>query len=89
MHEQFQSLIARAGAAGSASGTGKYDAMLDPETRATLDRFAAWCKASGMSEASSRSYRSYMAKALALPDGRLTSDQRSAVRKFARFLEES
>lgn len=88
MSEIFESLFERLPANKGGQGSGKYDAQLDAETRQVLDEFAAWCKDQGMSEASSRSYRSYVAKALALPDEPTTSDQNSAIRKFRKFVEE-
>jgi hypothetical protein len=68
--------------------TGKYEAMLDDEDRAELTQFVAWFKTQTESSASVSSYKSYLAKAWAEEQtaDQLTSDQRSAVRKYGEFL---
>lgn len=83
----FDNLFARLSAT-PGSGAGKYESQLSPETRQILQEYQVWCREQGMSEASSRTYKSYVAKALALPEEPLSRDQMSAVRKFQKFLAE-
>lgn len=85
---KYNALVARAGAAGTGR-LGKYESQLSAEDRRVLDEFVAWMKRTGQvpSENSRRSYRTYVAKCLAEPDGKWTSDQRSGMRKFGKFLE--
>jgi hypothetical protein len=84
-NERFNELFQRAQTTSGASG--KYDSKLDPATRQLLTEFVTWLKADGKSDATARSYRSYMAKAIAEPTAKLTSDQRSAIRKFEEFVK--
>lgn len=72
--------------------TGSLLGQLSAEERATVARFADWLKATtNMTDASVSSYRSYVAGAMiAFKAGQtreqLTSSQRSAVTKLAKFL---
>jgi hypothetical protein len=60
--------------------------MLSPETNALLDRYVTWLRDEDIcGEASSRSYRTYVAKAMALPNDPVDSNQRSAIKKFQEF----
>ena len=83
--DEFQSLWDRAG--DSAGASGKYEAMLKEGHIKLLDEFVDWLrKHDSKKDSTSNSYRSYVAKAIALPDAKLTSDQKSATKAFARFL---
>lgn len=78
---------------------GEYEAMLDEEDREELESFLEWFKVqlghkpgpdgkpAFVSSASVSSYKSYLSKAWALETeaSELTSDQRSAVRKYNEF----
>lgn len=79
-NELFESVQA------SSSASGRYDSMLDAETRQILDEFVNWLRTENKTEATSKSYRSYVAKALAI-GGKLSSDQMSAIRAFERFVK--
>lgn len=82
--DEFKSLWARVGS--STGATGKYEAQLKPETVKILDEFVDWLrKHDNKKDSTSNSYRSYVAKAIALPDSKLNSDQNSAVNAFQRF----
>lgn len=82
----FNDLFERAES--TAKRTGEYDAKLSPETRALLDEFVKWLRTDDdKSDATSRSYRTYVSKAMAQPEAKLTSDQRSGIRAFERFLK--
>jgi hypothetical protein len=70
------------------ANSGRYDSLLSDVDRALLDEFVVWLRKAGLTDASSSSYRSYMAKAIAKPELKLTNDQRSAVRKFQAFLND-
>lgn len=67
--------------------SGDRESVLDSETRAKLDEFVAFLQDEGKTQATARSYRSYMVTALISDKDwdELTSDVRSAVRAFARF----
>lgn len=82
----FTDLFARAQS--SSKREGKYLSMLSPDTQSLLAEFAAWCRTVGISEATSRSYKTYVAKAMALPAEKLSSDQRSGIKKFQEFMEQ-
>jgi len=81
--DDFSSLWARA----ESSKSGKYIAMLSAKQLRLLDEFTSEVLVKEHSEASVKSYRSYLAKAMALPQAPLTNDQKSAVRKFRRWME--
>jgi hypothetical protein len=71
---------------------GDRESGFTPETRANLDAFVDALVADGKTEATARSYRSYMVTALlAMDKGQtwedLTSDVRSAVRAYARLVQ--
>jgi hypothetical protein len=83
--ENFNELFARVPATGG-TGLGKYEAMLDADTRAVLDEFVEWLDGRHTKN-TANSYKSYVAKALALPNEKLSSDQKSGIRKFKEFLE--
>jgi hypothetical protein len=78
----FDRLPSKAG-----GGLGKYEAMLDGETREILDEFVAWLEPRHTKN-TANSYKSYVAKALAVPSETLSSDQKSGIRKFKEFLED-
>lgn len=65
----------------------KYTSMLDAETVVQLDKFVEWLVAQNKTSATASSYKSYVAKALALELdwSDMSSDVRSAVKKFAEF----
>ena len=84
MNQSIQDLFEAVGE--KAAGTGRYDAMLDASTRSLLDHFVEYLRAENKTEATSRSYRSYVAKALAI-GGKLSSDQKSAIRAFKDFVQ--
>jgi hypothetical protein len=71
------------------ANTGKYDSLLSDVDRALLDEFVKASRTGSMnlSEATSRSYRSYLAKAIAHPELTLTNNQRSAMRMFLAWLK--
>ena len=68
---------------------GKYEAMLDAEDRQELTEFITWWKTQTESSATVSSYKSYLAKAWALEqdENQVTSDQRSALRKYSEFCD--
>jgi len=74
---------------GGSGSLGKYEAMLDAETRQVLSQFTKWLEVTGkVPSANSRaSYKTYIAKALALPGERLSSNQRSGWRAWEQFLD--
>ena len=83
----FEDLFARAES--SAKGVGKYEAMLSAELQELLGEFVEWLEESDdKTTNTAQSYKSYVSKALALPEEKLTSDQRSGVRAFRRFLDQ-
>ena len=75
-------------AGGSSGGRGKYERMLEPEVIALLDEFVELLEADGKTKATAQSYRSGVAKALALrqPWAQQTSDQHSAGRAFKKLM---
>jgi hypothetical protein len=79
MHEQFESLFSRA----QTSRT-DYASELPAETQHLLESFERWCELT-LSVGTSRSYKSHVAKALAKPELKLSSDQKSAIKKFEQF----
>ena len=85
-YDQFNELFTRA--ASTSKREGKYLSQLSAETQSLLGEFSSWCRDNGISEATSRSYKTYVAKALAEPETKLTSDQRSGVKKFQEFMAE-
>lgn len=86
-NDEFQSLWDRAGS--SAGASGKYEAQLKPSHIQLLDEFVDWLrKSDNKKDSTSNSYRSYVAKAIALPEAKLTSDQKSATKAFARFMSQ-
>jgi hypothetical protein len=86
-NDQFAALYAKA--ASSTKREGKYSTMLSQELNTLLDEFVAWLRAEDIcGEASSRSYRTYMSKALALPDAPVDSNQRSAIKRFQEFMDQ-
>lgn len=90
---QHRKNLANAVATKSGGKVGEYEAMLDDEDREELHSFLEWFrtqrghKGDTVSSASVSSYKSYLSKAWALEteDEDLTSDQRSAVRKYNEF----
>ena len=80
---EFESLWARA----ESSKSGKYVSKLSVSQLAKLDKFTDEVLVKEHSEASVKSYRSYIAKAIVLPTVPLTNDQKSAVRKFKRWMQ--
>lgn len=64
---------------------------LPDEAERVLDRFVEWLGTQGKTRATSQSYRSYVSKAQCLGQTweQMTSDQRSAVRKFKEFMSEA
>lgn len=80
--DDFEGLWERAE---SAKG-GKYISKLSPSQLKVLDEFSA-SLVGVMTEASIKSYRSYIAKAIVLPSQKLTNDQKSAVRKFRSWIQ--
>jgi len=86
INDQFSNLFERA--AQSSKREGKYLSMLDQATQDLLSEFTSWLEGEGISEASRRSYKTYVAKAIALPESTLDSNQRSGVKKFREFLAE-
>jgi len=82
--ERFQDMFERAES--SSKREGKYLSMLDQSTQDLLAEFVVWLEGEGISEASRRSYKTYVAKAMALPESKLDSNQRSGVKKFREFL---
>jgi hypothetical protein len=81
--DEFEALWARA----ESSKAGKYISMLSAKQLRLLDEFTEEVLVEEHSEASVKSYRSYIAKAMALPTVPLTNDQKSAVRKFRRWMQ--
>lgn len=79
MNEQFEHLFARA-----QSSRTDYASMLDASTQQLLEDFEQFCELS-LSAGTSRSYKSHVAKALAKPELPLSSDQKSAIKKFESF----
>lgn len=71
----------------SAERTGKFESMLDDETRGILASFVEHLVTEGKTTATAQSYKSYVAKALALELdwADMSSDVRSAVKAFAKF----
>jgi len=65
----------------------RFDSMLPAEARSDLDQFFAWLQsAEGKTEGTARSYRTNVSKCMALPDFQMTSDHRSAIAAFERFI---
>ena len=78
---------------GGSGGLGKFEAMLDQETRQLLDEFVDWLKTENIcpSANSRASYRTYVAQGLAEPnvplEGPKFSNHRSAWRRWEQFLD--
>lgn len=86
MNQDLQNIVEMA----KSRPSGDREAVLAPEVRDQLDKFVEWLrKTEGKTEATARSYRSYMVTALT--SGKswddLGSDVRSGCRAFARFSE--
>lgn len=86
--EELSKLTAQA----KARPSGDREAVLSQEVRKVLDGFVEALRKDGKTEATSRSYRSYMVTALLLQrDGKgwdeFSSDVRSAVRAFERLMK--
>jgi hypothetical protein len=82
--DDFANLRARS----ASTKSGKYIAMLSAKQLQLLDEFTREVLDKEHSAASVKSYRSYIAKAQALPQAPLTNDQKSAVRKYLRWIDE-
>jgi geranylgeranyl pyrophosphate synthase len=69
------------------SPKGDRESVLPTETRHELDEFVKFLRAEGKTEATARSYRSYVVTALTSGDtwDEFSSDVRSALRALARF----
>ena len=81
--DRFQELFASAEA--SAKRDGKFISQLSEADRSLLDEFSEWAKPK-LSEASGRSYRTYLAKSfLGMPIDR---NMRSAIKLFKKFMLE-
>ena len=86
INEEVQNLLDRVPAS---KGAGKYLDQLTPGGREVLDEFETWLKTvDGKTESTARAYKGYCAKAIALPESTLDSNQRSGVKKFREFLAE-
>lgn len=73
---------------GSSKNSGKYESKLPAEVLKTLEEFTEWLvKHEGKTVATSQSYKSYVAKALALKmsGDQMTSDIRSGIKALKRF----
>jgi len=81
--DEFASLWERA----ESSKSGKYISQLSARHLQLLDQFTSEVLVKEHSEASTKSYRSYIAKAIVLPHVPLTNDQKSAVRKFKIWMQ--
>lgn len=70
---------------GGSVGVGVYQSLLGPEDRAELEAFSAWYRTETTTKVVA-SYRTYLAKAWTADDvSKLTSSQRSALKKYAAF----
>lgn len=71
---------------GSKRTGGTHLDRLSPSDRSLLEEWIESCKGD-LTDATRHSYKSYVAKAIANPEADLTSDQRSAMRKFLAWVK--
>jgi len=86
-HDEFEDEFASLWDRAESSKSGKYISQLSAKHLALLDQFTAEVLVKEHSDASVKSYRSYIAKAIVLPGSELTNDQKSAVRKFKAWMK--
>ena len=83
--QRFESLFEQAES--TSKREGKYFSQLSLDDQHLLGEFVTWLREeAGIKDSTSTSYKTYMAKAIVLPDAPVTSDQRSAIKKFKEFL---
>ena len=70
----------------SKSRTSKY--QVDPETEVLIQEFQDFLISEGKTSATSKSYGSYVRKTISTSGENMTSDMKSAVRKFRFFLDQ-